>query len=131
MKIKPVLLLVLIFACGPTAFAQRDSAKATSKALRGIRSIDFRYFTYRTTLGEPAKAQTIRLRNGKYEDGGKYEAGGLLYELYGKPAYGDVNGDGIEDAVVEIKLSGSPTYRAFEVQAYTFRTRKTTGAAQQ
>jgi len=124
MNIKPVLLLVLVLAWGPTAFAQRNSAKGISKTLRGIRVVDFRNFTYRTTLdplGDQLKARTIRLRNGKFEGGGKYEAGGLLYELYGKPAYGDVNSDGIEDAVVEIKLSGSPTYRAFEVYAYTFR----------
>src|SRR5947207_3731516 len=121
MNLKPVVLTVLIFGCGSIAFGQRDNAEATTKNLRGIRSVDFRNFSYPTTVGDPAKGQTIRLRNGKYEDGGKYEAGGLLYELYGKPAYGDVNSDGLDDAVVEIKLSGSPTYRAFEVYAYTFR----------
>src|SRR2546425_5248876 len=87
MNIKLILLPVLIFACSPIAFAQRDNAESTIKTLRGIRSVEFRNFTYRTTLGDPAKTQTIRLHNGKYEDGGKYEAGGLLYELYGKPAY--------------------------------------------
>src|SRR6266481_996196 len=102
MNIKPVLLLVLVFACGPTAFAQRNSARGISKTLRGIRVVDFRNFTYRTTLdplGDQLKARTIRLRNGKFEGGGKYEAGVLRYELCGKPVYGDVNGDGIEDAV--------------------------------
>ena len=107
MKIKFIMLSALAVACGPIAFAQRDNAEATTKRLRGIRSVNFRNFIYRITLGDPVGAQTIRLRNGKHEEGGKYEAGGLLYELYGKPAYEDVNGDGIEDAVVEIKLSGA------------------------
>ena len=124
MNTKLIVLPVLIFAFASIAVAQKDNAEAIIKPARGIRSVDFRNFSYRITLGDPAKAQPIKLQNGKYEDGGKYEAGGLLYELYGKPAYGDVNGDGIEDAVVEIKLSGSPTYRAFEVQAYTFRNRR-------
>src|SRR2546423_7491098 len=67
MNTKPIFL-ILIFACGPIAFAQRDNAESTIKTLRGIRRVEFRNFTYRTTLGDPAKAQTIRLHNGKYED---------------------------------------------------------------
>ena len=121
---KLILEVLLILACVPIALAQTDDVKAPDKTSRGIRSVDFRNFSYRITLGDPAKAQPIKLQNGKYEDGGKYEAGGLLYELFGKPLYGDVNGDGIEDAVVEIKLSGSPTYRAFEVYACTFQNRR-------
>jgi hypothetical protein len=31
----------------------------------------------------------------------------MLYELAGAPAYRDVNGGGVEDAVVEIKRSGA------------------------
>ena len=109
--------LVLIANFAAAAQAQQNAS--------GIRAVDFGNFSYRAAFGDPANEKTIRLKNGKFEDGGKYDEGGQLYELFDKPVFGDLNGDKTEDAVVEIKLSGAPSYRAFEVQAYTFQNGQT------
>lgn len=90
----------------------------------GIRDVDFRNSSYRVSFGDQANERTIKLRDGKFEEGGKYEEGGMLYELFDNPMYRDVNGDGDEDAVVEIKLSGGPSYRDFEVHVYAFQNRQ-------
>lgn len=71
----------------------------------GIRDVDFSNLSYRTTFGDPGEAKTIKLKSGKFEANGKYEEGGQLYELFGKPAFGDLNGDKTEDAVIEISLA--------------------------
>lgn len=82
-----------------------------------IKSVDFSNFSYDTSMGEP---KTVKLTSGKFEDGGTYDAGFPLYELFGKPVYADLNGDKSIDAVVELKMSAPSTLRAFEVQAFTF-----------
>lgn len=110
------IAFALVLFAGLTAAAQAQGTRAS-----GIREVDFSNFSYHVSSGGSDDEKTIKLRNGKFEDGGKYEDGGTLYELSGKPVYGDLGGDGREDAVVEIKVSGAPSYRAFEVQAYAFQ----------
>lgn len=110
-----------IFALFVTVAGLSAAAQAQTKNGSGIRDVDFGNFSYRTAFGDAANAKTVKLTKGKFEDGGKYDEGGQLYELFGKPVFGDLNGDKTEDAVVEIKLSGAPSYRAFEVQAYTLQ----------
>lgn len=101
--------LILIAAC---AFAVQAQTTKTS----GIRDVDFRNFTYETSF----ETKTVKLANGKFEDGGSYDSGGTLYELFGDAVYGDLNGDKTEEAIVEIKMSAPPSLRGFEVQAFTF-----------
>lgn len=96
-------------------------AQTQSKQISGVWDVDFRNFSYRVAFDGETAGRTIKLSDGKLEDGGKYEDGGTLYELFDKPTYGDVNGDGSEDAVVEIKRSGAPSLRSFEVHAYAFQ----------
>lgn len=105
------IVLVLIAACVFLAPAQ-------TKNSAGIRSVDFRNFSYDTLFDEP---KTIKLTDGKFEDGGSYDDGNPLYELFGEPVYGDLNGDKSEEAVVEIKMSAPPTLRGFDVHAYAFQ----------
>lgn len=109
-----IAFALVLFAC-LTAAAQTQGTRTS-----GVKDVDFSNFSYRVLLGGDDE-RTIKLRNGKFEEGGKYEEGGMLYELFGRPAYGDLSGDGREDAVVEIKVSGAPSYRDFEVQAYAFQ----------
>lgn len=106
-KISIVFALVLITAL--TSAAQAQTGKASS-----IKDVDFSNLSYRTAFDGATKQKTIKLA------GGKYEEEGLLYELFDQPAYGDLNGDKNEEAVVEIKLSGG-SYRAFEVQVFTLQ----------
>lgn len=109
-KLSIAFALVLIAA---SSFA----AKAQTQKTVGIRDIDFTNFTYATSF----ETKTVKLANGKFEDGGSYDAGFPLFELFGKPVYGDLNGDKNQEAVVELKMSAPPSLRGFEVQAYTFQ----------
>jgi len=106
-----LLIITLVLITGFTFAAQAQTQKSA-----GIKTVDFSNFSYNTSF-EP---KTVKLTGGKFEDGGSYESGGTLYELFDKPVYGDLNGDKSEEAVVEIKMSGG-TLRGFEVQAYTFQ----------
>ena len=102
-----------------TAFgagAVSDCSAQTKKAGTGIRSVDFRNRTYSFNIG--GEENTIKLRNGIYKEG----VGGLIYEVRKNDVvYGDVNGDGKEDAVVRIRLSSGASLRDFEIQAYEFQ----------
>lgn len=109
-KSSTTFALVLVAAFAFAAQAQ------TSKPA-GIKGVDFSNFSYQASFGDPANEKTIKLVNGELADSDE----GVTYKLFDKPVYGDVNGDKSEDAVVEIKLDSTGSYRDFEVQAYTFR----------
>jgi hypothetical protein len=86
------------------------------KAAKGIRSVDFRNRSYPFNLG--GDEEMIKLRNGK----AKLNSGGEIYEVRKNDVvYGDVNGDGSEDAVVRIRLTTGASLRDFEIQAYEFQ----------
>ena len=93
-------------------------SKAQTGKTETVRSVDFSNYSYNVTLDEP---KTIKLTAGKFEDGGSYDAGFPLYELFGEPVYGDLNGDKGDEAVVEVKMSAPSSLRGFEVFAYTFQ----------
>lgn len=95
------------------------AAQAQTKKISGIRDVDFRNFSYSTLFDGSKDPQTVKLADGKLEEGGSYESGGTLYELFGQPVYGDLNGDKSEEAILEIKMSAPSTLRGFEVQAFT------------
>jgi hypothetical protein len=86
------------------------------KAVKGIRSVDFRNRSYSFNLG--GDEGTVTIRNGKYKEGD----GGLIYEVRKNDVvYDDLNGDGKEDAVVRIRLTTGASLRDFEIQAYEFQ----------
>lgn len=98
-----VLLASIVFA-----------AQAQTAQTENIKNIDFSNFTYRTTFGDAANAKNVKLLDGKLE------ADDLVYELFGKPVFADLNGDKSAEAIVEIKASGG-SYRAFEIQIYSLQ----------
>lgn len=108
MKIKLfVSAMFVLLTCLSVAPAQ------TKKAAKGIRAVDFRNRSY--SFGEDE--QTVKIRNGK----AKLNNGGEIYEVRKNDVvYGDVNGDGEEDAVVRIRLTTGTSLRDFEIQAYRF-----------
>jgi hypothetical protein len=108
MKKAPIILAFILIA-GVMLVAQAQTAQTGT-----IKDADFSNFSYNATFGDAANRNTIKLSDGKLEEDG------LLYELSGKPVYADLNGDKTEEAVVEIKVSGG-SYRAFEVQIFTFQ----------
>lgn len=103
------ITLVFVFISGLALVANAQTASPSS-----IKDIDFSNFSYRTTVGDAANPNTFKLTDGKLE------ADGMVYELFDKPAYADLNGDKKEEAIVEIKLSGG-SYRAFEVQVFALQ----------
>jgi len=114
MKIKLFVLAVFVLlTCLSVAPAQ------TKKVAEGIRAVDFRNRSY--SFGEGDDEQTVKIRNGK----AKLNNGGEIYEVRKNDVvYGDVNGDGAEDAVVRIRLTTGASLRGFEIQAYKFRNGK-------
>ncbi|HMH42690.1 MAG TPA: hypothetical protein VK557_04355 [Pyrinomonadaceae bacterium] len=113
MKIKIALLAVFILAFSSITFAQ-------SKTASGIRSIDFLNYSYQGSVcGEDAGLpKTVKVRNGKFKDSDNNFFNIAKEEI----VYGDVNGDGSEDAVVLIRCgSAAGSLRAFEVHAYSLQ----------
>lgn len=119
MKIKIVLLTILLSVFGSTALAQ--SSPASTKAVVGIRGVDFLNYSYRgSACGEDAGLpETVKVRNGRFTDRDKNFFTVSRKEI----VYGDVNGDGTEDAVLMIRCgtAASSTFRPFEVHAYAFQ----------
>lgn len=91
------------------------SAQATKPA-KGIRSVDFRNFDHYFGM-ENEGGETLKIRNGI----AKLNNGGDIYHVRKNDvAYGDVNGDGEEDAVVRIRLWTGASLRDFEILVYLY-----------
>ncbi len=73
-----------------------------------IRQIDFRNFNYEPCFDPPKGAKTIRVKNGKYEGKADDEN---VYFMVSSVTFGDLDADGIEEAVVETTCSGGGTGR--------------------
>jgi hypothetical protein len=105
-----VLAALVLLTCLNVATAQKRRASAD------IRSVDFRNRNYSFNLG--GDEETVTIRKGKYKEGD----GGLIYEVRKNDVvYGDLNGDGVEYAVVRIRLTTGASLRDFEIQAYEFQ----------
>jgi hypothetical protein len=66
-----------------------------SHAASGIRSVDFLNFTYQPALCKEWLGKSVRVRNGQWN-------GKEAYYGVNKVIYGDLTGDGDEDAVIDI-----------------------------
>jgi hypothetical protein len=111
MKIRLFVLATLVLLTGLNI-----ASAQTRKGSARIRSVDFRNRSYPFNLG--GDEELVKLRNGedKREDGGEIYSAGK-----NDVVYGDVNGDGVEDAVVRIRLWTGASLRDFEIQAYEFK----------
>jgi hypothetical protein len=111
MKIKCLFLTMLILAVASVGFAQsKTKAKAS-----GIRSIDFFNYSYRTEVC-PDFPETVKLRKGILKDGDM-----SVNINKGEVVYGDVNKDGKEDAVVQLRCTTGTSFRSFDIQVFTFQ----------
>ena len=128
----------LKLACGNVAaddpsvtapiFLQKGSSQQSYKqpefdgrvATASIRGVDFLNYRYQGSACSQAVGlpQTVQVRNGKF----KASEGHFFDVAKAELVYGDVNGDGSEDAVVLIRCgSATGTWRAFEVHAYAYQ----------
>lgn len=106
---KQVIFTLLFVFSLVTTFAQSD-----------IRKIDFRNYSYNTCFSEDKK--TTRITKGKYER--EIKEGDYKYSVYFEVRdviYGDLDGDGQEEAVVSTICSGGGTGRFTE--ALIFRSK--------
>lgn len=100
--------------------AAGGNAAPESNTTIGIRSIDFLNYSYQGSVcsEDAGLPKTVKVRNGKFKDRDSNFFEVAKEEL----VYGDVDGDGSEDAVVLIRCgSAAGTLRAFEVHAYSFQ----------
>jgi len=116
MKIKCLFLVALILAVTSISFAQ---AKTKVKA-SGIRSVDFLNYSYRSSVcsEDLGTAKTVKFRKGRFK------AAGNFFNIIGnKVIYADADGDGSEDAILQIicGASNSSTLRLFEIPVYSFQ----------
>lgn len=94
-RIIPVFVIVLWF----TAACGRVISQTGSPKTRSIRQIEFSDFTFI----RQDSAETIPLRNGRYEGSNDHS-----YWLM-NTAYGDLTGDGIEEAIVLLRGQNTRT----------------------
>jgi Protein of unknown function (DUF3828) len=94
------------------------AATPPTAAAPGIRGVDFLNHSYQGSVC----SEDVGLPKTVEVSGGKFKAGDNYFEVdKNEIAYGDVDGDGGEDAVVYIRCgSAAGTLRAFEVHAYSF-----------
>lgn len=115
-KFKPVLTpLIIGFAF---LLASQCVAQVPTRSYSDIRQVDFRNFTYRVT-GFLERPSDIRLRDGMYVE---KDRGLVTYSVkLTTVAYGDVTGDGEEDAAIVLTVSGGGSGFVTEGVVYTLR----------
>ena len=121
MNIKFLFLIALLLAFSSIGFAQSKTTKSNTTS--GIRKVDFLNYSYQPSVcsEDVGVPKTVKVRKGKFKDGDNNFFNIAKKEI----AYGDVNGDGSEDAVVLIRCGSSAgTLRAFEIYAYSFQNGK-------
>jgi hypothetical protein len=126
-----IALLALLFsACGNAANTTTNNSTGNSASQNtaavikatptpaNIRSVDFLNYSYQGSVcsEDSGLPKTVKVSNGKFKDSDNNFFDIVKEEI----VYGDVNGDGSEDAVVLIRCgSAAGTLRAFEVHAYS------------
>jgi hypothetical protein len=113
MKLSQITVLIIALLFCSCASAQTSDSK--------IRSVDFANFTYswNTDLGDADK--TFTLKNGEFP--ATRDVRGMIDEmgvLFGRVKYGDVTGDGVEEAIVflSIQTGGSSIPGVFYIYTW-------------
>jgi hypothetical protein len=126
MKLRLIASLMVILLCVANGVAQSGAKPAGSVpgpgAVTDIRKIDFANYTYPSTLcsreyGKQGIATSVRVQKGEFKHGNAYftvEQDGILY--------GDVSGDGQEDAVVPATCGATgANFSRSEYYVYTIK----------
>jgi hypothetical protein len=115
-----MLLLFLILAVVPAAQAL---------SARSIRDVDFKNFTYPQLPSGKCSMHSIRLRDGKWGSVERFSPrvvppGGCWEVTMGHVIYGDMTGDGQEEAVIVLYAEVGGTESANDVFIYSLRNRR-------
>ena len=117
MKLSQITALVITLLISPSAFSRQRASN--------IRSVDFANFTYPWTadLVDPSNPQRrFILRNG--ERPATRDVRGFIDEMgvfLGGVTYGDVTGDGVEEAIVSMSIQTGGSSIPGLVYIYSFR----------
>jgi hypothetical protein len=85
-----------------------------------IRSVDFLNHTYHSSLGD-GDGEDVTVKGGDLERGNDEDGNSMGFFHVGAPIYGDVDGDGIEDAIVVTVDNGGGTGMFDAAHVYTMR----------
>src|ERR1041385_9466790 len=116
--------LMIILACAISGVAQSKSKQSGSTPgsalVTDIRKVDFLNFTYPSTLcsmefGKQGIGKTVRVREGEFKNKSVYFA-----VVADKVIYGDVTGDGREEAIVPVDCGTiTANFSRSEIYIYT------------
>ena len=131
MKRQMILCLMIILLCVTSGVAQsrnkQPSSTPRSATVTDIRKVDFLNFTYHSSLcsqeyGRKGIGKAVRVRNGEFKNKNVYFA-----VADNKIIYGDVTGDGRDDAIVPISCGATAAnFSLSEVYIYTIKDGRTT-----
>ncbi len=94
-------------------------AGATANAQNGIRKVDFKNFTYQVANGE--EKETVKVTDGEYS---RTSADDPFYFTVTDISYGDLDGDGQEEAIVRTRLNTGGTGNFTNGQIFTLKNGK-------
>jgi hypothetical protein len=117
-------MVILLYATNGVAqsSSKRRSASPSTGTITDIRQVDFLNFTYHSSLcsqefGKKGIGKTVRVRKGEYKNTNVYFTVGE-----NKVVYGDVTGDGQEDAIVPISCgAATANFSLSEIYIYTIK----------
>jgi hypothetical protein len=118
------LMVVLLFVTIGVvqSHSKRSGSRASSNTVTDIRKVDFRNFTYHSSLcsqeyGRKGIGKIVTVRNGEFKNKSVY-----FDVVKDKIIYADLNGDGSEEAIVPIDCGATgANFSRSEVQIYTIQ----------
>jgi len=129
MRRQMILCLMIILLCATGGVAQSTSKRPSSTSsgtITDIRQVDFLNFTYHSSLcsqeyGRKGIARIVRVSKGEFKNKNVY-----FTVEENRVIYGDVTGDGREDAIVPIECGAiTANFSLSEVYIYTIKDGRT------
>jgi len=102
-----IVLYILFLVCCITS---------SSLAQTDVHKIDFKNFTYRLSCGDADTASSVTVRNGEYSGVKNSIPGGndTVYLKITEVLFGDINGDGKDEAIVLYMCGSGASYAYFQ-----------------
>jgi hypothetical protein len=121
------LMMILLFITTGISSGPRPDSKPRPNTETDIKKVDFLNFTYSSSLcsqefGNKGIGKTVRVTKGEFKNKSVYFA-----VDQDKVTYGDLNGDGSDEAVVPISCGAiSANFSRSEVHVFTIKDGRTT-----
>ena len=117
-----MLCLMIISLCAISSVAQPPSKQPSSATVTDIRKVDFRNFTYQSSLcsqeyGRKGIGKMVHVRNGEFKNKN------VFFTVADKRiVYADLTGDGREEAVVPVDCGAiAANFSRSEINVYTIQ----------